>query len=267
MEYLEAQQIVHRDLRSENILLTDSQCCKIADFGLAQAYAGRQHGSSGEKVPVKWMAPEIFLGEKYTPKSDVWSFGVLVTEMITYGEEPYSGRDKACCISAVCRGYRMPRPSSCPVGLYDIILQCWRDTALERPAFIELQERLTSLMTKPSTETTLLLDPSTETTLLPKPSTEATLLLDPSTETTLLPKPSTETTLLLDPSTETTLLPKPSTEATLLLDPSTETTLLPKPSTETTLLFDPSTEATLLPDPSTEATLLPDPSTEKKKKA
>ncbi|XP_056624168.1 tyrosine-protein kinase SRK2 [Triplophysa dalaica] len=149
MIYLE-DKIVHRDLRADNILLTNMQSCKIADFGLAQfVLTGNRRLSSGELVPVKWMAPEIFEDKNYTSKSDVWSFGILLTEIVTYGDEPYSGQDKQTCILGIKRGKRMERPAGCPEALYDIMLQCWKTNPAERPTFTELQEKLMALINEP----------------------------------------------------------------------------------------------------------------------
>ncbi|KAF4084188.1 hypothetical protein AMELA_G00125860, partial [Ameiurus melas] len=98
MAYLESKNIVHRDLRADNILLTEMLFCKIADFGLAQYTLSQEKELSSVKVPVKWMAPEIFAGKDYTKKCDVWSFGILLTEMITYGNDPYPDLDNVACV-------------------------------------------------------------------------------------------------------------------------------------------------------------------------
>uniref|UniRef100_A0A671MZD4 non-specific protein-tyrosine kinase n=1 Tax=Sinocyclocheilus anshuiensis TaxID=1608454 RepID=A0A671MZD4_9TELE len=155
MIYIE-NKIVHRDLRADNILLTDMQCCKIADFGLAEInLAGmhnRSHLSADIKVPVKWMAPEIFENEAYTSKSDVWSFGILLTEIVTYGDDPYPGMEKMSCVRSIQRGERMERPAGCPEALYDIMLLCWRSNPEERPTFTELREKLMALIHEPDSE-------------------------------------------------------------------------------------------------------------------
>ncbi|XP_053366098.1 tyrosine-protein kinase SRK3 [Clarias gariepinus] len=149
MSYLESKKIVHRDLRADNILLTEMLSCKIADFGLAQFTVSQDQQVSTVKVPVKWMAPEIFRGEDYTMKSDVWSFGILLTEIITYGNDPYPDHDKAACIQAVQRGYRMAQPTECPPSLYEIMMLCWKSNPNERPTFMELQKSLSSLIPEP----------------------------------------------------------------------------------------------------------------------
>ncbi|KAB5562171.1 hypothetical protein PHYPO_G00014920 [Pangasianodon hypophthalmus] len=149
MIYLESKNIVHRDLRADNILLSEMLSCKIADFGLAQFTLSQDQQLSSVKVPVKWMAPEIFAGMDYTKKCDVWSFGILLTEIITYGNDPYPDLDKAACVQAIQRGYRMARPADCPLTLYDIMLLCWHSNPDERPTFLQLQERLITLIPEP----------------------------------------------------------------------------------------------------------------------
>ncbi|KAK3563713.1 hypothetical protein QTP86_034442 [Hemibagrus guttatus] len=150
MAYLESKNIVHRDLRADNILLTEMLSCKIADFGLAQFTFSQDQQLSSVKVPVKWMAPEIFSGKDYTKKCDVWSFGILLTEIVTYGNDPYPDHDKAACIQAIQKGYRMTRPADCPETLYDIMLLCWHSNPDERPTFTELQKRLMALIPEPT---------------------------------------------------------------------------------------------------------------------
>lgn len=152
MMYIE-NKIVHRDLRAENILLTEMQSCKIADFGLAQVNGPENHRiSSDVRLPVKWIAPEIFNNCEYTSKSDVWSFGILLTEIVTYGDDPYPGQDKMSSVRGIQRGERMPRPAGCPEALYGIMLLCWKANPEERPTFTELREMLMALIHEPVSE-------------------------------------------------------------------------------------------------------------------
>ncbi|XP_058880510.1 tyrosine-protein kinase Src42A isoform X2 [Acipenser ruthenus] len=154
MSYLERQNIIHMDLRADNILLTGMLSCKISDFGLAQ-FTNTQTQMEGVKVPIKWMAPEVFNRNEFTIKCDVWSFGVLLTEIITYGQEPYPGMGKTDCVKFLLSGMRMSPPEGCPDSLYDIMLLCWKQNSLERPAFIELHGKLLKLIQASLVEETI----------------------------------------------------------------------------------------------------------------
>ncbi|EFB18812.1 hypothetical protein PANDA_015266, partial [Ailuropoda melanoleuca] len=134
MSYLEERRIVHRDLAARNVLVGDDLACKVADFGLARLLKDDVYSpSSGSKIPVKWTAPEAATYHIYSPKSDVWSFGVLLYEVFTYGQCPYEG---------LSNHETLPCPASCPAEVYTLMLECWRDSPEERPTFPALQERL-----------------------------------------------------------------------------------------------------------------------------
>ncbi|XP_041107005.1 tyrosine-protein kinase SRK3 isoform X2 [Polyodon spathula] len=154
MSYLERQNIIHMDLRADNILLTGMLSCKISDFGLAH-FTNNQIQMEDVKVPIKWMAPEVFNRSEFTIKCDVWSFGILLTEIITYGQEPYPGMSKTDCVKFLLNGRRMSPPEGCPDSLYDIMLLCWKQNSLERPAFIELHGKLLNLIQASLVEETL----------------------------------------------------------------------------------------------------------------
>uniref|UniRef100_A0A8C5H2P5 Tyrosine-protein kinase n=1 Tax=Gouania willdenowi TaxID=441366 RepID=A0A8C5H2P5_GOUWI len=92
MAYIERMNYIHRDLRAANILVGDNLVCKIADFGLARLIEDNEYTArQGAKFPIKWTAPEAALFGRFTIKSDVWSFGILLTELITKGRVPYPG--------------------------------------------------------------------------------------------------------------------------------------------------------------------------------
>ncbi|ESO87367.1 hypothetical protein LOTGIDRAFT_148078, partial [Lottia gigantea] len=93
------------------------------------------------KFPIKWTAPEAALDRKFSIKSDVWSFGILLYELNTFGRVPYPGMSGAEVLSRLGKGYRMPKPHG-PVGCtdayYDIMVKCWNKRPEERPTFESL---------------------------------------------------------------------------------------------------------------------------------
>lgn len=144
MEYLEEQQSIHRDLAARNILVGENYICKVADFGLARVIKEPLYISEGKNIPFKWSAPEAMSHGRYSNKSDVWSFGVLLYEILTYGGVPYPAFSNSEVYSQVIKGYRMPAPPKCPDTLYDIMLSCWEDVPSDRPDFKNLRLQLES---------------------------------------------------------------------------------------------------------------------------
>ncbi|OXU23816.1 hypothetical protein TSAR_007538 [Trichomalopsis sarcophagae] len=140
MAYLADIKLVHRDLAARNVLLGAGKVCKISDFGLTRdvyeddAYLKRSKG----RVPVKWMAPESLADHVYTSKSDVWSFGVLLWELVTLGASPYPGVDVHNLYNLLKAGYRMEKPANCSDHLYKLMVSCWHDEPGMRPSFKEL---------------------------------------------------------------------------------------------------------------------------------
>uniref|UniRef100_A0A8D0ABB8 Tyrosine-protein kinase n=1 Tax=Sander lucioperca TaxID=283035 RepID=A0A8D0ABB8_SANLU len=148
MAYIERMNYIHRDLRSANILVGDNLVCKIADFGLARLIEDNEYTArQGAKFPIKWTAPEAALYGKFTIKSDVWSFGILLTELVTKGRVPYPGMNNREVLEQVERGYRMPCPQDCPISMHELMLQCWKKDAEERPTFEYLQAFLEDYFT------------------------------------------------------------------------------------------------------------------------
>lgn len=143
MAYLERMNYIHRDLAARNILVGEGNICKVADFGLARLIEDDEYNPhQGAKFPIKWTAPEAALYNKFTIKSDVWSFGILLTELVTKGRVPYPGMANAEVLAQVERGYRMPQPRDTPDALYGIMLECWKQNEYDRPTFEYLQSLL-----------------------------------------------------------------------------------------------------------------------------
>ncbi|XP_051880168.1 tyrosine-protein kinase Fyn isoform X2 [Pristis pectinata] len=148
MAYIERMNYIHRDLRSANILVGDNLVCKIADFGLARLIEDNEYTArQGAKFPIKWTAPEAALYGRFTIKSDVWSFGILLTELVTKGRVPYPGMNNREVLEQVERGYRMASPQDCPSSLHELMIQCWKKEPEERPTFEYLQAFLEDYFT------------------------------------------------------------------------------------------------------------------------
>uniref|UniRef100_V9KMG1 Tyrosine-protein kinase n=1 Tax=Callorhinchus milii TaxID=7868 RepID=V9KMG1_CALMI len=148
MAYIERMNYIHRDLRAANILVAENLVCKIADFGLARLIEDNEYTArQGAKFPIKWTAPEAALYGKFTIKSDVWSFGILLTELVTKGRVPYPGMNNREVLEQVERGYRMPSPHGCPGSLHDLMIQCWKKDPEDRPTFEYLQSFLEDYFT------------------------------------------------------------------------------------------------------------------------
>uniref|UniRef100_A0A7M4FVL6 Tyrosine-protein kinase n=1 Tax=Crocodylus porosus TaxID=8502 RepID=A0A7M4FVL6_CROPO len=147
MAFIEKRNYIHRDLRAANILVSAMLVCKIADFGLARVIEDEYLAREGAKFPIKWTAPEAINYGSFTIKSDVWSFGILLMEIITYGRIPYPGMYNPDVIRALERGYRMPRTDNCPEELYDIMMRCWKNKPEDRPTFEYIQSVLEDFFT------------------------------------------------------------------------------------------------------------------------
>ncbi|XP_054994998.1 tyrosine-protein kinase Fgr [Sorex araneus] len=148
MAYMERMNYIHRDLRAANILVDERLVCKIADFGLARLIVDDEYNPrQGAKFPIKWTAPEAALFGRFTIKSDVWSFGILLTELISKGRVPYPGMNNREVLEQVEHGYHMPCPPGCPESLYEVMEQTWRLEPEERPTFDYLQSFLEDYFT------------------------------------------------------------------------------------------------------------------------
>ncbi|XP_018419051.1 PREDICTED: tyrosine-protein kinase FRK [Nanorana parkeri] len=154
MAYLETQNFIHRDLAARNVLVGEHSVYKVADFGLARVFEDDDNvyePKNDTKLPLKWTAPEAIRYNKFTVKSDVWSFGILLFEIMTYGKMPYSGWNGRQTLEKLEEGYRIPKPFNCPPDLYNIMLECWNVKPENRPTFETLQWRLEDFFENEST--------------------------------------------------------------------------------------------------------------------
>ncbi|XP_035673428.1 receptor tyrosine-protein kinase let-23-like [Branchiostoma floridae] len=148
--------IVHRDIAARNVVISDRKVAKIADFGLSRdvyvssAYKRTNQGGEEELLPLKWMAVESLRDGVYTCESDVWSYGVLLWEIASFGEEPrYAGgpmHPNVCTLLELLRkGVRLQQPENCSQPLYRIIRSCWIVDPSKRPTPEELCQKIDQL--------------------------------------------------------------------------------------------------------------------------
>ncbi|XP_077592836.1 tyrosine-protein kinase ABL1 isoform X1 [Stigmatopora nigra] len=151
MEYLEKKNFIHRDLAARNCLVGENHLVKVADFGLSRLMTGDTYTAhAGAKFPIKWTAPESLAYNKFSIKSDVWAFGVLLWEIATYGMSPYPGIDLSQVYELLEKDYRMDRPEGCPEKVYELMRACWRWNPLERPSFAETHQAFETMFQESS---------------------------------------------------------------------------------------------------------------------
>ncbi|XP_057358264.1 ephrin type-A receptor 5 isoform X11 [Manis pentadactyla] len=158
MKYLSDMGYVHRDLAARNILINSNLVCKVSDFGLSRILEDdpeAAYTTRGGKIPIRWTAPEAIAFRKFTSASDVWSYGIVMWEVVSYGERPYWEMTNQDVIKAVEEGYRLPSPMDCPAALYQLMLDCWQKDRNSRPKFDEIVNMLDKLIRNPSSLKTL----------------------------------------------------------------------------------------------------------------
>ncbi|XP_055007825.1 ephrin type-A receptor 4b isoform X2 [Boleophthalmus pectinirostris] len=153
MKYLSDMSYVHRDLAARNILVNSNLVCKVSDFGLSRVLEDdpeAAYTTRGGKIPIRWTAPEAIAYRKFTSASDVWSYGIVMWEVLSYGERPYWEMSNQDVIKAIDEGYRLPAPMDCPVVLHQLMLDCWEKGRSERPKFGQIVTILDKLIRNPA---------------------------------------------------------------------------------------------------------------------
>ncbi|XP_035281671.1 tyrosine-protein kinase TXK isoform X1 [Anguilla rostrata] len=143
MQYLEESGFIHRDLAARNCLVSDKNVVKVCDFGMTRYVLDNQYTSStGSMFPVKWSPPEVLHFNKYSSKSDVWSFGVLMWEIFTEGRTPFENKSNPEVVEEITQGNRLYQPYKASHKVYQLMYRCWHERPQGRPSFSELLENI-----------------------------------------------------------------------------------------------------------------------------
>ncbi|NWT75855.1 CSK kinase, partial [Prunella himalayana] len=145
MEYLEATPPPHRDLAARNVLVSEDNIAPPPDFGLTKEASSTQDTG---KLPVKWTAPEALREKKFPPPSDVWSFGILLWEIYSFGPPPHPRIPLKDVVPRVEKGYKMDAPPPPPAVVYEVMKKCWTLDPGPPPPFHQLREQLVHIKEK-----------------------------------------------------------------------------------------------------------------------
>uniref|UniRef100_A0A3Q4GU57 Tyrosine-protein kinase receptor n=1 Tax=Neolamprologus brichardi TaxID=32507 RepID=A0A3Q4GU57_NEOBR len=147
MVYLASQHFVHRDLATRNCLVGENLLVKIGDFGMSRdVYSSDYYRVGGHTMlPIRWMPPESIMYRRFTTESDVWSLGVVLWEIFTYGKQPWYQLSNNEVIECITQGRVLQRPRTCPKEVYDLMLGCWQREPYMRLNIKEIHSTLQSL--------------------------------------------------------------------------------------------------------------------------
>eukprot|EP00122_Pirum_gemmata_P010403 Pgem_evm1s9618 len=155
MAHMESIGFVHRDLAARNVLVADDNTVRVADFGLTRQLAPGLTGTNAPdetRIPIKWTAPEVLHENLFLSKSDVWSYGITLWEIFTFGRVPYSRMTNKEVVQKLKDNFRLECPQGCSAEIYSIMKSCWRYNYKDRPSFKELDEQIEKLAQEPAVE-------------------------------------------------------------------------------------------------------------------
>uniref|UniRef100_A0A914PUP4 Protein kinase domain-containing protein n=1 Tax=Panagrolaimus davidi TaxID=227884 RepID=A0A914PUP4_9BILA len=152
MAHIAQHKLVHRDLACRNVLLTEDLRVKITDFGLCCDcdHSYTYTGSISKRLPIKWLAPEALLDRLFSEKSDVWSFGILLYEILTCGIVPYATMSNEEMLEFLRDGKRLEAPQGSPENVVDLMKSCWHSTPESRPTFVQIRDRISLILEEES---------------------------------------------------------------------------------------------------------------------
>ncbi|KAM8921480.1 high affinity nerve growth factor receptor [Pelodytes ibericus] len=151
MVYLASLHFVHRDLATRNCLVGHNLVVKIGDFGMSRDIYSTDYYRVGGRtmLPIRWMPPESILYRKFTTESDIWSFGVVLWEIFTYGKQPWYQLSNTEAIECITQGRELERPRTCPTEVYNIMQGCWQREPQQRLNIKEVHSKLQALVKAP----------------------------------------------------------------------------------------------------------------------
>ncbi|XP_020299419.1 muscle, skeletal receptor tyrosine-protein kinase-like isoform X2 [Pseudomyrmex gracilis] len=150
MTYLSAQRFVHRDLACRNCLVGTGLVVKIADFGMSRdVYTCDYYKIGGSRLlPLRWMSPESIMYGRFTLETDVWSYGIVLYEVFSYGKQPYYGHSNEEVVKLILEGIMLTPPDECPDVVCEIMRECWKIEPRERIKFPDILDRLKRTQSK-----------------------------------------------------------------------------------------------------------------------
>ena len=157
MQYLSSKKFVHRDLAARNILIANNYTCRIADFGMAREIINNSdyYSSTGGNIPIRWTAPEALFHQMYSEKSDVWSFGMTIFEIWSFGLNPWYNLNNEEVIRAIHSKCVHPPPAGCPRDIYFVMVEALKHDPKKRCIFTQFRQMLEApiVLSRPETGT------------------------------------------------------------------------------------------------------------------
>jgi serine/threonine protein kinase/Ran GTPase-activating protein (RanGAP) involved in mRNA processing and transport len=151
-EFLEERKVVHRALMASNVLVgVDHRDIRLGGLDSLREVGGADYdyvttSATKDQLDIRWLAPESIEGNRYTVKSDVWSFGVLLWEVVSYARAPFGAYKAAEIAAEVLNGKRLGRPHGCPEELFDCMSLCWEKCPAARPTFAKIRGAINMLL-------------------------------------------------------------------------------------------------------------------------
>ncbi|KAJ8354574.1 hypothetical protein SKAU_G00221410 [Synaphobranchus kaupii] len=151
MVYLASLHFVHRDLATRNCLVGEGLVVKIGDFGMSRDIYSTDYYRVGGRtmLPIRWMPPESIMYRKFTTESDIWSFGVVLWEIFTYGKQPWYQLSNSEAIECITQGRELERPRTCPKEVHLLMQGCWQREPQQRLVIKDIHSRLVALVKNP----------------------------------------------------------------------------------------------------------------------